>query len=158
MRILHTKPTLKDMSQGSRISFIRQFRMMSQDEVSDKLGITGECKRRTMTRYEKGDRNPKEDRVKELSKILNINYHAIKKYDFASANDIVYFLMWLEELIPNYVIDLTRIPKVNDNNIIMLKQLIETWSSMRLKRIRKEITYQEYIEWKFHYFLNEEDL
>jgi len=27
---------------------------MTQDEVFDKLGITGECKRRTMTGYEKG--------------------------------------------------------------------------------------------------------
>lgn len=53
MRLLYTKPKLKDLSQGSRISFARQFRLMSQDEVSDKIGITGECKRRTMTRYEK---------------------------------------------------------------------------------------------------------
>lgn len=44
--------------------------MMSQDEVSDKLGLTGECKRRTLTRYERGDRNPKTYRLKELSNIL----------------------------------------------------------------------------------------
>ena len=59
MRLLYTKPRLNDLSQGSRIAFARQFRTMSQDEVSDILGLTGECKRRTMTRYEKGDRNPK---------------------------------------------------------------------------------------------------
>ena len=53
MRILYTKPKLKDMSQGSRIAFARQFRLMTQDDVSNKLGLTGECKRRTMTRYEK---------------------------------------------------------------------------------------------------------
>ena len=52
MRLLYTKPRLNDLSQGSRIAFARQFRTMSQDEVSDILGLTGECKRRTMTRYE----------------------------------------------------------------------------------------------------------
>ena len=31
-----------------------------------------------MTRYEKGDRNPKSDRTKELSDILKVNINAIK--------------------------------------------------------------------------------
>lgn len=74
MRVIYSKPELKDLSQGSRIAFIRQFRYMTQDEVSDKLGLTGECKRRTMTRYEKGYRNPKSDRTKELSDILKVVY------------------------------------------------------------------------------------
>ena len=80
MRVLYLKPKLKDLSQGARIAFIRQFRFMSQDDVSEKLGLSGECKRRTMTRYEKGERNPKEDRTKIIAGILNINYNAIKKY------------------------------------------------------------------------------
>ena len=79
MRILYTKPELVDLSQGSRIAFARQFRFMTQDDVSDKLGLTGECKRRTMTRYEKGNRNPKDDRTSEIAKILDININAIKK-------------------------------------------------------------------------------
>lgn len=37
MRVIYSKPELKDLSQGSRIAFIRQFRYMTQDEVSDKL-------------------------------------------------------------------------------------------------------------------------
>ena len=71
MRILYTKPELVDLSQGSRIAFARQFRFMTQDDVSDKLGLTGECKRRTITRYEKGNRNPKDDRTSKIAKILD---------------------------------------------------------------------------------------
>ena len=48
VRLLYTKPKLYDLSQGSRIAFARQFRMMSQDTLSDKSGITGECRRRTV--------------------------------------------------------------------------------------------------------------
>lgn len=81
MRMLYMKPELDDLSQGSRIAFARQFRFMTQDNVSDKLGLTGVCKRRTMTRYEKGDRNPKDKRTMEIAKILNVSYEAIKKYD-----------------------------------------------------------------------------
>lgn len=76
MRLIYTKPKLKDLSQGSRIDFIRQFRLMTQDDVSDRLGLTGECKRRTMTRCEKGGRNPKKERTKEVSEILNVDVTA----------------------------------------------------------------------------------
>lgn len=70
------------------------------------MRLTGECKRRTMTRYEKGDRNPKDDRTRMIAETLNINYNAIKKYDYKNPMDIVYTLIWLEELIPNYSIEL----------------------------------------------------
>lgn len=150
MRLLYTKPELKDLSQGSRIAFVRQFRLMTQDEVSDKLGLTGECKRRTMTRYEKGERNPKDDRTYELSKILKVNYNAIKKYDFKDQSDILYTLMWLEELLPRYQIDLSRIPSINDDNIIKFKEFINEWEEMRTKRIKIEISYEQYVEWKLN--------
>lgn len=151
MRILYTKPELVDLSQGSRIAFARQFRFMTQDDVSDKLGLTGECKRRTMTRYEKGNRNPKDDRTSEIAKILNININAIKKYDYKEPIDLLYTLMWLEELIPKYQIDISKVPNVNDENIVMFKQFINEWNVMREKRNKREITYEEYIEWKLTY-------
>lgn len=44
---------------------------MTQDEVSDKLGLNGEFKRRTMTRYEKGSRIPKDARILEIAEIKN---------------------------------------------------------------------------------------
>lgn len=150
MRLLYTKPELKDLSQGSRIAFVRQFRLMTQDEVSDKLGLTGECKRRTMTRYEKGERNPKDDRTYELSKILKVNYNAIKKYDFKEQSDILYTLVWLEELLPRYQIDLSRIPSINDDNIIKFKEFINEWEEMRIKRFKREISYEQYVEWKLN--------
>ena len=151
MRILYTKPELVDLSQGSRIAFARQFRFMTQDEVSDKLGLTGECKRRTMTRYEKGKRNPKDDRTSEIAKILDININAIKKYDYKEPIDLLYTLMWLEELIPKYQIDISKVPNINDENIVMFKQFINEWNVMREKRNKREITYEEYIEWKLTY-------
>ena len=95
MRLLYTKPRLNDLSQGSRIAFARQFRTMSQDEVSDILGLTGECKRKTMTRYEKGDRNPKLKRLEEISSILKVNINSLKEYDFIIiVNQYKYFISY----------------------------------------------------------------
>ena len=155
MRLLYTKPKLKDMSQGSRIAFARQFRLMTQDNVSDKLGLTGECKRRTMTRYEKGNRNPKEDRAREIANILDVNYNAIKKYDFIETIDIIYYLMWLEELLLNYQIDLSNVANVDEKQILIIKKFVSEWSINRNKRQKREITYNEYINWKLNYTLED---
>lgn len=156
MRLIYTKPILKDLSQGSRIAFVRQFRLMTQDEVSDKLGITGECKRRTMTRYEKGNRNPKEVRRQEIAEILNINVNAIKEYNYKDSMDIIYTLMWLEEIIPNYNIDLSDVPNINSVNIALIKKCLNRWSIMKNRRARREISYEDYIEWKLNYDFKEE--
>ena len=61
MRYIYLKPQLKDLTQGSRITFIRSFRKLTQDDVSEKLGLVGENKRRTIARYEMGNRVPKDD-------------------------------------------------------------------------------------------------
>ena len=156
MRLLYTKPKLRDLSQGSRIAFVRQFRMLSQDNVSDKLGLTGECKRRTMTRYEKGNRNPKDDRLNEIANILKVNTNSIKKYDYTEPIDLVYILMWMEELMPNYVIDISKVAKVDDKYTTFIRKAIDEWNVMRNKRLKRDISYEEYIEWKLNYELEED--
>ena len=54
---------------------------MSQHELADKLGITGDNKRSTMTRYEKCERNP--NPLKNLSytyfTVENINHEISNK-------------------------------------------------------------------------------
>lgn len=95
MLSLRTNYRLKDLSQGSRIAYVRHFRGMTQHNVADKLGVKRDNKRRIMTRYEKGERNPKEDRTKEIAKKLNVSYSSIKQYDFKNINDIFYVLMWM---------------------------------------------------------------
>ena len=103
---IYLRPEFYGLSQGSRIKFARIFRHLTQNNVSSDLGITGENKRRTLTRYEKGDRNPNKSRLQELSKILLVNDNLIKQYEFKSVSNILYFLIWLEEMFPKIRIDL----------------------------------------------------
>lgn len=137
---------LTNLSQGERIAFARQFRGLTQDEVSDKLGLTGESKRRTMARYERDDRNPKEDRLLEIANILNVNVNCIKEYKFNNKEDIIYQLLWLEELYPKITIDF-GISKYfcNDRDNLILK-FMEEWNYMRNLRKTHEITYEKYLE------------
>lgn len=153
MKLIYSRPILRDMSQGSRIAFSRQFRIMTQDDVAKELGVTGECRRRTMTRYEKGDRNPEECRTKKIAEILNVKYEAIKRYDYKEPIDLIYTLLWLEELYPNYRFDLDDVKTIDDNNFDVIKKFLNEWEIMKSKRKKKEIKYADYIEWKLTYSL-----
>lgn len=146
--ILYSRPILEDLSQESRIRFIRIFRHLSQENVSDDLGITDENKRRTMTRYEKGDRKPSKERLNEIAKILLINENLIKDYDFKTKTDIIYFLLWLEELYPRLRIDLST-----DDYVI--NRFLNEWKTMREKRLSRKISYEDYIEWKINCIVEE---
>ena len=151
MRILFSKPRLYGLSQGDRISYIRQLRMMTQDEVSDKLGITGDCKRRTMTRYERGNRKPGDKRIKELSEVLQVNINLIKQYDFENIIDLIYLFLWLEELYPKIEIYIPDSLVYMDKNKETLNVFLNEWEKMRTLKNNKTISFYEYIDWKFNY-------
>ena len=59
--------------------------------------------------------------------------------------------MWLEELLPRYQIDLSKLPNINEDNIIKFKEFINQWEVMRVKRLKREISYELYVEWKLNY-------
>ena len=90
MLSLRSNLTLKDLSQGSRIAFIRYHRGMPQHEVADMLGVKHDNKRRIMTRYEKGQRNPKEDRTRETAR--NFEFVSPQWYQFMQSRaEIPYY-------------------------------------------------------------------
>ena len=155
MRYLYLKPKLKDLTQGSRIAFARQFRRLTQNEVSEKLGLSGESKRVNMARDEKGERTPKEDRLIELANILKINPSSIGKYDFENSLDIVYIFMWLEELYPKMNVDLAMSEQLQNKTDALIDGFINEWQQMKQKREKREISYEEYIEWKLTFEMKE---
>ena len=157
MKYVYLKPELDNLSQGERIAFARQMRGMSQDEASDKLGLTGESKRRTMARYERGDRIPKEDRLLEIAKILNVNVKCLKEFYFRNDEDMIYLLLWMEEMYPRMNIDLGISEYFQNKRDKKIQKFINEWKEIRRKRQEHEITYDEYIEWKLQYEFNEGD-
>ena len=155
MQCIYLKPQLENLSQGERIAFVRQFRRMTQDEVSDKLGLDGENKRRGMARYESGDRKPKENRLLEIANILKVNPKIIKEYNFQNQEDLIYMLLWMEEQYPRMSLDFNILEYLQERKKLLLN-FMDEWNDMRRKRLSHEITYEEYIEWKFNYEVKKE--
>ncbi len=155
MKLIYSRPMLRDLSQGARIAFCRQFRIKTQDDIAKELGIFSESRRRTITRYEKGDRNPEECRTKKIADILNVSYEAIKRYDYKDPIDLIYMLLWLEELYPNYRFDLDEVRNIDNETLNILNNFLNEWELMKNKRKKKEIRYADYIEWKLTYSLED---
>jgi len=156
MKLIYSRPILRDLSQGARLAFARQFRLKTQDNLAEYLGVTGKCRRRTITRYETGERNPEINRTKRIADYLNINYHAIKRYDYNDPLDLIYMFLWLDELFPNYHFDLRDVKELNNENLKLIKIFLIELDSMRVKRKKKEIKYIDYIEWKLTYSLGDD--
>ncbi len=157
MKLMYSRPILRDLSQGSRIAFVRQFRSKTQDEIAGLLGAKGDNRRRTMTRYEKGDRNPNISRTKKIAELLNVSYEAIKQYNYKEPIDLIYTLLWLEELLPNYRFDLSDVSTGDEAFLNIIRAFVNQWDLMRKKRKRREIKYADYIEWKITYSLGDRD-
>ena len=141
---------LKDLSQGARIAYVRQLRGMTQDELAGKLGFTDDRRRRHITRYETNERVPKEDRLEQLAKILNVSVNAIKPYDYTNPNDLIYTNIWMEELIPGYKMDIGTLNNVWFDSVTYLKYYTKACVVMNQKLNNQEISLIDYIEWKLN--------
>lgn len=91
------KPNLDNVSQGARLKFVRKLRYMEKEDVAKFLKLNGKKPKDTITKYENNTRNAFLKRVKELSKLFEVNYEAIKYYDFSKSVAQVYLHMWEEE-------------------------------------------------------------
>ena len=65
--------------------------------------------------------------------------------------DVVYTLIWLEELIPNYSVNLECTKNLSSDDVLKIQTAIDKWNLMKSKRDKREISYKEYTNWKLTY-------
>ena len=91
----------------------------------------------------------------EIANILKINPKSIEKYDFSNSLDIVYFFFWLEELYPKINVDLELSEQLQNKTDALVDNFLKLWKEMKEKRKNREISYEEYIEWKLTFEMRE---
>ena len=148
MTVFYTKPVLRDLSQGARIAYVRQFRHMTQEELGEKIEMSPGRRRNRICRYERGTRNPKDDRVEKMAEVLEINEAMIKSYDFKDPMDIVYILLWLEDVSPDYILKSSGAESFVNKTSTCIKKALKEWQSVKNKLKKGEISETEYTEWK----------
>ena len=89
---------LMDLTLGSRISYIRAFRGITQKELGLKCGFKPGCADVHIAQYEKNERCPKKDMQEKIAEALDVEPGFLKQYDFSDLNDIFYVYAWIEQM------------------------------------------------------------
>ena len=151
------KPELENLSQGARLKFVRELRYMSKPNVAEFLELGGEKPTDSIDKYERNAREPQAERLEDLAELFNVSNYAIRRYNFADPNEVIYYHMWEEELSPysEYVFDKDAMKKTFYTTDII--RGLEAWEKMRISREKGEISDSDYLEWKLHFDLKDID-
>lgn len=103
----------------------------------------------------KGKEHQKKIDLVKFANILKVNPRSIGKYDFENPLDIVYIFMWLEELYPKTNVDFAISEQLQNKADALISNFIKEWQQMKQKREKREISYEEYIEWKLTFQMKE---
>ena len=82
------------MKLGEKIKLVRKQRGMTQRELGERLHLDGNAANR-IAQYESGFRTPKEGRIQEIARVLNVR----KENFFTSAEtqeDIIRLMIWYD--------------------------------------------------------------
>jgi len=145
------RPKLRDLTKGARLEYIRIFRCMERDDVTEYFGFGGKDPNRTIRNYEENSVNPLPPRMEELAELYDVSIDAIRDYDLSNPIDLVYIAMWEEELMPFFDINIDNIAsRLSDYGKCVLEGLRE-WKEMKEKRENMEISTADYIAWKLNF-------
>lgn len=150
----YRKPTLKNLSQGARLEYVRRIRHMDMDDVADYFGFGGNDPHKTFNSYENNYRHPSEGRLKEIAELYEVSINAIKEYDFSNPIDVIYNLMWLEEEFPYYQFNIEMDSFSGKPYNMNVYNGIQEWKKMRERRENYDISDDEYLEWKLNFKLD----
>lgn len=96
--MFYIKPNLKNMSQGARLEYIREVRHMTKEDVAAYFGFGGREPNKTIREYENNTTSP--SRLEKLAELFEVSVDAIRKYDFTTLIEEIYYQMWYEEQYP----------------------------------------------------------
>lgn len=140
--IFKRKPIVKNLSQGSRLKFVRNLYGVTQQELGDYLGY-GSHSKSLISRYESNGRGIKEETISLIAEYLHINPRMLKQFKFIDNDEQISYMLWLEELFPDIIMPFKSIIKLSDDN-----HKITEWEKMNSKFKSGEIDYFEYWDWK----------
>ena len=98
--MFYIKHNLKNMYQGARLEYIREVRHMTKEDVAAYFEFGGKEPNKTIREYENNTTSPSPSRLEELAKLYEASVDAIRKYDFTTSIEEIYYQMWYEEQYP----------------------------------------------------------
>ena len=142
---------------GDRIKRTRLFRGLTQKEFGRQVGFDEKTADVRVAQYESGVRTPKEDMLRTMAEVLDVNYRSLYEPTLYAAEDLMFTLFELDE---HYDIELHEIPDpkypkkkhiaVQFHSNVLDSFLIE-WLQRKKDLADDTISKDEYTEWKLNW-------
>lgn len=145
------------MAVGDRIKRVRKFRGMTQKELGTVIGFDEKTADVRIAQYESGTRTPKEDMLRKITEILDVNYRSIYEPSLYAAEDVMYTLFELDEHYPDISLHEVEDEEYGEKhmavsfNYFLLDGFIQEWKIRKQQLDNEEITKEEYTEWKLNW-------
>jgi transcriptional regulator with XRE-family HTH domain len=148
------------MAIGDRIKRIRSIRGFTQKDLGLALGFTENSADVRIAQYESGTRTPKEDILKKIAKVLDVNYRVLYDPTHYSAEDVMYTLFELDEhyncIKIHEIIDRSD-PDYPTPRLAVsfgtktLDDFLKEWQQRKKDLDEGRISRDEYMEWKINW-------
>ena len=143
------------MAFGKRIRLFRNRKGLFQKQLGEMLGFMGNTSDVRIAQYENEARTPKDDLIKEMASIFEVNPRAITVPDIDSYVGLMHTFFALEDMYGIKIGELDgelclRLDK-NSKEFLRLLEMFQAWQSVAAKAESGEITSKEYDEWRYKY-------
>ena len=88
------------MAVGDRIKRARNLRGMTQKELGIAIGFEEKSADIRIAQYESNTRTPKEELLRKIAEVLDVNYRSLYEPTLYAAEDVMYTLFELDEHTP----------------------------------------------------------
>ena len=164
------------MTVGDKIKIIRTFRGMTQKQLAIAVGLGNKGADNRIAQYEINYRAPKKELLYQMSKALHVNPQNFYDHAPGSIEAFTHRLLWLEEEFPGVVnlFQMHRHPdsyNLYDNFVLyhdgddwpprepvgiyfdslLVNDFLKEWLMRKQELKAKEITSEEYFEWKLNW-------
>lgn len=146
-----------NMATGDRIKRVRIFRGLTQKEFGKLIGFDEKTADVRVAQYESNTRTPKEDLLKKMADVLDVNYHSLYEPSLYAAEDVMYTLFELDE---HYGITVHEVAdeeypekkhyafQIKSN---LLDDFMMEWQQRKKDLADGIISKAEYTEWKLNW-------
>ena len=133
-----------------KIKNLREKRQLTQKQLAELSGISESALRS----YELGDRKPKKEVLEHIAKALKVRPEYLSAPEFGPKMEFFYALLENDELMGYTITEIDGHPTLVAGGMtagITFDGFLRDWNKMKKKLDHKEITREEYEDWKQTY-------
>ncbi|MCL2249133.1 MAG: helix-turn-helix domain-containing protein [Oscillospiraceae bacterium] len=145
------------MAVGERIRRVRNLRKLTQKELGLAVGFDDKTADVRIAQYETGTRTPKEDLLRKIAEVLDVNFRSLYEPTLYAAEDVMFTLFELDEHYNMRIFSTVEedgyskvVRSINfDSNL--LDEFISEWHRRKRELADGTISKAEYLEWKLNW-------